>query len=340
MVWTTLQNSTTADAAVVNANYYYVRQGTLAPMAGASMGYTDAAHDLGGTPSGTSAVYRWRDAHLSRDIYNGRYMLAGPATSTGINMWAGFMRFKGGEWPNSPTNTSVIVPPGKLEINGSVYYNALTQTVVIATASDWVTSNANGLTNNTFTWVYAIPTTTGSWIAKLDDRAPVDTFSSLTSGLYHPGTGASGSASYRAFHVIRSETTGNVMLKYWRKNNSITYQGETSTAVRESTGPITGTLTAYTFASVPPYARVTGIDIVVQVNPTSTVSSGIQTLYVGNNTNSTQGSVYWQVAWQTFSNQDPFMHFKVPADQNTVKLSRANTNAGVAALMGGYQIEF
>ena len=340
MAWTTLQNSITADATVVNANFYYVRQGHLAPMAGASLGYTDAAHDLGGAPSGTSTIYRWRDLYLSRDAYINRYLLVGPQTATGINLLAGYINYKGGEWPNSPTSTQIIIPPCKLEINGSMYYNAATQTVVIATASDWVTSNANGLTNSTFTWVYAIPTATGSWTAKMDDRAPTDTFSSLTSGLYHPGTGASGSSSYRAIHCIRSETTGNIMIRYWRNGGQINYNNETSTAARESSGAITGSLASYSFASVPPYARIKTISIVVQNNPTSTAADPRQnTLYVGNLVSATQGSAWWQVCWGT-SSTDDFQYFQVPADSNSVKLARATTKSGMAALLLGYQIEF
>src|SRR3990167_8894252 len=107
------------------------------------MGYTDGVFDLGGTPSGTSSVYRFRDLNLSRDIYNGRYFLAGPGTSTGYNIHSGYIRFKSGEWPNSPTTTSIIVPPIAAELNGIMYFNAATQTVVIATNTDWVTSNVN-----------------------------------------------------------------------------------------------------------------------------------------------------------------------------------------------------
>src|SRR3990167_2763300 len=176
MAWTTLANSTTADASEVNNNFYWVRQGTLAPLGGASLQYTDATFDLGGTPSGTSSTYRWRDAHLSRDIYNGRYFLAGPQTAGGYNLHAGFLRYKSGEWPNSPTTTAGIIPPVAAEMNGIIYFNSATQTVTIATATDWVTNNANGVTNNTFTWVYLLPTSTGTLVAKLDDRAPVSTF--------------------------------------------------------------------------------------------------------------------------------------------------------------------
>lgn len=340
MAWTTLVNSTTADATQVNDNYYWVRQGNLIPMAGASMGYTDAAHDLGGTPSGTTSTIRWRDAHLSRDLYLGRYLLTGPQTAGGINVLAGYIKYKGGEWPNSPTTTQIIIPPAKVEINGQIYYNNQTQTIVIATASDWVTSNANGLTNGTFTWVYAIPTSTGSWVAKIDDGAPVNTFSSLTSGLYHPGTGASGSTSYRAIHVIRSESTGNVMVKYWRQENWITYNMETQGANGWNTGPLSGSLTPYSFAGVPGQSRVKTISILAQNNPTSTAADPrINAMYVGNIANASVGTLWWQPQWTTFTTDD-FQFLRVPANSNTVSLARANTRSGMTAYGLGYEIEF
>lgn len=249
MPWTTLANSTTADAVQVDNNFRYVRQGNMVPVGSATaMTPTDATYDLGGigTSVGTTGSYRWRDLWLSRSIY------AGGQT---INPFAGFYSF---ETPFvSPTQTLVYVPPGKLDINGSLYYNAATQTLTFATAGDWVTSQA-GPTLNTFVWVYAVPTTTGSWVAKLDDEQPNATTNSLTTGLYHNGVGLSGSATYRAIHVMRFDTVA-ALVRYQRRGDVIKYFSDTTTSLwPNDTGVVTrnATITTLTFAMVPNYARV------------------------------------------------------------------------------------
>lgn len=276
MAWTTLQNSTTADANVVNDNFYYTRQGHLSPLGGTSLGYTDATFDLGGTPSGTSASYRWRDLYLSRDARIGRYILAGPASTTGYNIHAGFIRYASGQWPNSPTITQIIIPPMAAEIRGQIYHAVATQTLAFATASDWVTNNINGLTASTFTWVYLIPTTTGGLVAKLDDRAPTTVFDSLSSGLYHPGTGASGSTSYRAIHAIRSDTTATV-IPYTRRDDKIMYHPDKSNAhgMQEQAIGQNSLTTVRTFNDVPNYAQVKSV--ILQVLQEASTSTAMQT---------------------------------------------------------------
>jgi len=329
MVWTTLVNSTTADATVVNDDLYWVRQGNLIPMAGASMGYTDAAHDLGGTPSGTSSTIRWRDAHLSRDIYNGRYMLAGPQTSGGINMWAGFIQWK--EYPYMNTTVSVHIPPCKVEIQGQIYYNNATQTCVFSTTTDWVTSQA-GATISTHIWIYAVPTTTGGWVAKLDDEQPTWTMNSVTTGLYHNGVGASGSTNYRAIHVMYAGSTSPATVtRFFRRGNYHFFDLDINILGSFTVTQVTAaTLTTSTFAAVPDYPTVHEMQAVFAKN-TSTISFVYYSQYAGDTNANTAGTFLAMSANINQTFDATAMSFWVPMNGNEIRL-RLDSAAGASAV--------
>ena len=65
MAFLILQNSTTADASDVNANFYHVAQGSRLPMGGNSLESTDAAYDLG------SSAASWNNLFCENIYING-----------------------------------------------------------------------------------------------------------------------------------------------------------------------------------------------------------------------------------------------------------------------------
>jgi hypothetical protein len=67
MAFHVLINSTTADASDVNENFYHIRQGSVLPVGGSSLSYTNSVYDLG------SSSYKWKDFYANNiytdDIY-------------------------------------------------------------------------------------------------------------------------------------------------------------------------------------------------------------------------------------------------------------------------------
>jgi len=243
MGWTTLANSTTADATEVDGSLRHIGEGTLLPRSGTAMAATDAALDLGNTATS------WRDVHLDRDLY--ARSIRGQANFAGYIEWSSspFTSVFGSVTANS--GPVVIIPPFKAEINGQTYVHAATTTLDFATTTSWL-SGQSGMTASTFVWVYAVPTTTGDAVVRLDDINPSQTFSTITGGLYHISTTSNPS---RAIHAMRINSS-NIMLRYHRTGNDIRYIPHSTTAIPSSDGISHSTWSSViTFSDIPNFLR-------------------------------------------------------------------------------------
>lgn len=81
MAWTTLVNSTTADAVEVNNNFYWISQGTRLPMSGTSLNPVDGTYDIG------SSTYKWANAFFDDLTVNDDLVVGGEISTTNKTIW-------------------------------------------------------------------------------------------------------------------------------------------------------------------------------------------------------------------------------------------------------------
>lgn len=74
-----LKNSTTADAADINDNFYHVFEGSILPMSGNYLRHTDSSCNIG------SSTYKWNNAYID-NIYANNIICSGSISST--NIWS------------------------------------------------------------------------------------------------------------------------------------------------------------------------------------------------------------------------------------------------------------
>lgn len=275
--FTILANSTTANANDVMNNFYHVRRGDLLPLGGTSMAPTTGALDVG------NASFSWRDGRFSRDVY-----------ARSIRSQANFAGYL--EWSSDPLTTvydsvtastgpNVIIPPFKAEINGQTYVHGATTTLDFATTTSWLSGQSNA-TANSFVWVYAIPTTTGDAVVKLDDVDPSQTFSTISAGLYHISTTTHPG---RAIHAMRMNSS-KIMLRYQRRGNDMHYipHSTTTETARRTVNHVNWVLNP--FVEVPAFDRVRSIDLNINYRKNTSTNMDIRVLYTTDNAFST-GSV-------------------------------------------------